>query len=243
MTFRWLMACSSRTVQVVIAANVRSPNILSLATAAGYVTGMQIECVINAAVDVATLSITTLPDDVLHIINNGRIGGVLGAGGGSQLVGGVGGTGLYTRNRILVTNNGTIFGGGGGGGGGGNASWVYSTGDQGSASGGLGGNGEGFSTSGTVTLSARGNGTAGTTSGYAGAVFPGDTAPWATGGGGGQGGTMGVAGATGSPGTRGGTQSGGGAGAGASGGLAGYYVDGNSYVTWLVAGTRLGRVI
>jgi hypothetical protein len=238
-----MLLTTARSTRIVISASVRSPDIRALALAAGWDGVAGIECVINASVDVATLSITTLPDDVLHIINNGRIGGVLGAGGGSQLVGGVGGTGLYTRNRILVTNNGTIFGGGGGGGGGGNASWVYSTGDQGSASGGLGGNGEGFSTSGTVTLSARGNGTAGTTSGYAGAVFPGDTAPWATGGGGGQGGTMGVAGSTGSPGTRGGTQSGGGAGAGASGGLSGYYVDGNSYVAWLVAGTRLGRVI
>lgn len=245
MISRWLMSSGLRVVRVTISASVRNPNVQALATAAGWTTGGQIELVINSGVDVATLSITGIPDDALHIINDGRIGGVVGAGAsaGSQAVGGVGGTGLYTRNRIRVTNNGTIFGGGGGGGGGGNASWVYTTGDQGSATGGGGGTGEGFSTSGPVTLSARANGTSGTTSGYTGATFPGDTAPWATGGGGGQGGTMGVAGSTGTAGTRGGTQAGGGAGPGGAGGLAGYYVDGNSYITWLATGTRLGRVI
>lgn len=237
MSARWLMACSSRSVQVVISANVRSPNILSLATAAGYVTGMQIECVINVAVDVATLQVTGIPDDALHIINNGRIGGV-------QSNGGAGGTGLYTRNRIRVTNNGTIFGGGGSGGAGGSASWSYA-GSSGSGIGGTGGNGVGFSLSGTVTLVAKNTLPpvgGGTYSPYDGATFPGDTAPWASGGTGGGGGDMGQPGARGNDGASGGT----GAGAptaGSPGALAGYYVDGNSYITWLATGTRLGRVI
>jgi len=237
MTARWLMSCASRTVQIVISANVRSPNILSLATAAGYATGMQIECVINAGIDVAALSISGIPDDALHIINNGRIGGV-------QSSGSVGGTGLYTRIRVRVTNNGTIFGGGGHGGTGGSASWSYAS-SSGSGQGGAGGNGAGFSTSGTVTFIGRNtnpNVSSGTYSTYDGAIFPGDSQPWAQGGIGGQGGDIGQPGNSGSSGSSGGT----GAGtpsAGSSGALAGYYVDGNAYITWLVTGTRLGRVI
>lgn len=195
---------------------------------------MQIECVINPGVDVATLSISGIPDDVLHVINNGRIGGVINSG-----------TGLYTRIRIRVTNNGTIFGGGGRGGNGGGASYSYSGGTSDSAQGGVGGNGAGFTTSSTVSMVARDTSpapTSGTYVSYAGAIFPGDTRPWAQGGFGGSGGGIGVAGLSGGAGSSGGT----GAIApdsGAPGTAAGYYVDGNSFITWLATGTRLGRVI
>ncbi len=237
MSTRWLMSSGARPVRVTISVSVRTPNIASLAAAAGWTTGGQIELVINSGVDVATLQISGIPDDALHIINNGRIGG-------TQSNGGVGGTGLYTRLRIRVTNNGTIFGGGGAGGAGGSASWSYAS-SSGSGIGGTGGNGVGFSLSGIVTLVAKNTLPpvgGGTYAPYDGATFPGDTAPWASGGTGGGGGDMGQPGSRGNDGASGGT----GAGAptaGSPGALAGYYVDGSAYVTWLATGTRLGRVI
>jgi hypothetical protein len=69
--------------------------------------------------------------DQVIIINNGNIlgaGGVVGAGGESGVVGfdgGRGGTAIYTRRNLIISNNGNIYGGGGGGGGGGGA---YDTG-------------------------------------------------------------------------------------------------------------------
>lgn len=231
MTARWLMSCASRTVQIVISANVRSPNILSLATATGYATGMQIECVINAAVDVASLQVTGIPDDALHIINNGRIGGLVS-----------GGTGLYTRTRLRLTNNGTIFGGGGQGGYGGGA-WVQYHGSSGGASGGGGGNGAGFNASGTVALIAAQSGGRGEDYQYQGAIFPGDTAPAASGGSGGSGGAIGQSGFSGGWGGVGGSASASETTPPGDGQPAGYYVDGNAFITWLATGTRLGRVI
>ncbi|TQL83074.1 hypothetical protein [Delftia sp. HK171] len=232
-----LTASGQRQILVTISANVRSPNIAALATAQGWSGSENITLTVNAGVDVATLQISGIPDDRLHIINNGRIGGV-------QSNGGVGGTGLYTRTRIRITNNGTIFGGGGQGGYGGSASWSYAS-SSGTGVGGAGGNGAGFSLSGTVTFVNRNtNPTAGggTYSAYDGATFPGDTAPWAGGGSGALGGDIGVAGGTGTAASSGGTGAGA-PGSGTAGALAGYYVDGNSYITWLATGSRLGRVI
>lgn len=231
MTARWLMSCASRTLQIVISANVRSPNILSLATAAGYVTGMQIECVINAAVDVASLQVTGIPDDALHLIINGRMGGVIS-----------GGTGLYTRTRLRLTNNGIMFGGGGQGGYGGGA-WVQYHGSSGGASGGGGGNGAGFTASGAVTMVGAQPGGRGSEYQYQGAIFPGDTAPGASGGWGGSGGSIGQSGFSGGWGGVGGSASASETTPPGDGQPAGYYVDGNAYITWLATGTRLGRVI
>ena len=236
MTARWLMS-TTRVTSITISASVRNPNLAALATAAGWDGIGQIVVTINAGVDVASLSISGIPNDALHIINNGRIGG-------TQSNGGEGGTGLYTRTRIRITNNGTIFGGGGQGGYGGSASWSYAS-SSGTGVGGVGGNGAGFSLSGTVAMVARNTNpaaTGGTYSAYDGATFPGDTAPWAGGGSGALGGDIGVAGGAGTAASSGGTGAGA-PGSGSSGALAGYYVDGNSYITWLATGTRLGRVI
>lgn len=79
--------------------------------------------------------------DIIEIVNNGSIGGAGGAGGaGSNPQGGIrgvsnppssgqaGGAGFATSFPVRFTNNGTI--GGGGGGGGGSSGWMYSgTGD------------------------------------------------------------------------------------------------------------------
>ena len=73
------------------------------------------------------LTISGFPaGSVIYLVNNGTIVGAGGAGGdrvagtGPAAKFGIGGgTALYTRNTVKLTNNGTIAGGGGGGGGGG----------------------------------------------------------------------------------------------------------------------------
>jgi len=59
---------------------------------------------------------------------------------------------------------------------------------------------------------------------------------------GGTGGTGGGWGATGNTGNTGASGNAGGGSAGSAGGAAGYYLDGNAYVTWTATGTRLGRL-
>lgn len=220
-------------VAIAITASVRSPDIAALARARGWNGSGLITCTINSGVDVASLNIAGIPHDCLTIINNGRIGGVLNSG-----------TGLYTRTRIRIYNYGTIFGGGGKGGTGGGAS-VWLTYDpityKADAFGGSGGNGQGFSTSGPVTLVAATGGGAGTT-GYT--ERSGSGTATAYGGTGGTGGSVGQAGGPGSSGSYTGTGGyGGNYLAGGAGITAGAYVDGSSYVTWPVTGTRQGSAI
>jgi hypothetical protein len=226
-----MLMCASRTVRVTIASSVRSPNIAALAIALGWDGNSQIELVINSGVDVATLSISGIGANLLHIIVNGRIGGVFN-----------GGTGLYTRTPIRITNNGTMFGGGGAGGTGGGA-WVQYHGSSGGASGGGGGQGQGFSASGTVTMLGSTGGGRGSDYQYQGAIFPGDTAPSASGGWGGSGGAIGQPGFSGGWGGVGGSATASETTPPGDGQPAGYYVDGNAYITWLATGARLGRVI
>ena len=227
------MVMSGGSVAIAIAATVRSPDIAALARAQGWNGSGLITCTINSGVDVASLSIVGIPHDCLTIINNGRIGGVLNSG-----------TGLYTRTRIRVYNYGTIFGGGGKGGTGGGAS-VWLTYDpinyKADAFGGSGGNGQGFSTSGSVALVGATGGAAGTT-GYT--ERSGSGTATAYGGTGGTGGAVGQAGGPGSSGSYTGTGGyGGNYLAGGAGIAAGAYVDGSSYVTWPVTGTRQGLAI
>ncbi|MBB6578015.1 hypothetical protein HNP33_002083 [Comamonas odontotermitis] len=180
--------------------------------------------------DVASLNITGIPHDCLTIINKGRIGGVFNSG-----------TGLYTRTRIRIYNYGTIFGGGGKGGGGAWKSIFRGTSYSATGNGGAGGDGAGFNTSGTPILVSQTSGNTGTSQTVGGPAIGGTTQGTATGGRGGDGGAIGMRGADGSYGSTTGTfesQSDGVAGNGAA---AGAYVDGNSLVTWLATGTRLGN--
>ena len=114
--------------------------------------------------------------------------------------------------------------------------------------GGAGGDGQGFGES-NLTIYARRFGAAGTSTG----VIYGTRDGGGFGGGGewaqaygGEGGTGGDWGQAGGPGGSASTSGyggyvSGGANLGSAGQLAGYYIDGNSYVTWLATGTRLGR--
>lgn len=171
----------------------------------------------------------------IDLINNGTIlgcGGYGGAGGAGSPVAGsagvYGGTGILANWYVNITNNGTIAGGGGGGGGGGGANygdWYGGGGGGGGAPYGAGG------AHGTWS----GAGTGGTTDGSA--------ATFTTGGAGGP--TINVSAAGGAGGNWGQAGAAGASSAqrsGGAGGAAGYYVSGNSFVTWVVTGTRLGNV-
>lgn len=221
-------------VAITIAANVRSPDIAALARARGWNGTGQIICTINSGVDVAALSISGIPHDCLTIRNpGGRIGGVVN-----------GGTAIYTRTRIRIDNtSGTIFGGGGAGG---NGAWkaiFRGTGYVGTGNGGSGGSGAGFNNSGTPVFVWQTSGNPGTSQTVGGPSIGGSTQGVATGGRGGDGGAMGMPGASGSYGSTSGTFDSQSDGAIGMGGAAGAYVDGNSFVTWIANGTRLGLAI
>jgi len=168
-----------------------------------------------------------------------RIGGVYGGASGKD-----GGTALRTRAAIKIQNLGILSGGGGQGGRGGGA-WVRRGTSYANAQGGIGGDGQGFNP-GALTIAAEEPGNSGGTSTIPleGSWGPGTGrgAAYAYGGSSGNGRGWGQNGSSGSYGQTSGDYDSRGLSAPSSGGLAGFYVDGNSYVTWLATGTRLGRV-
>jgi hypothetical protein len=208
----------------------------------------------------------------VDLINSGFIIGMGGAGGNGAGVssntstqypgtaGAGGGLALSVSSAVSITNNGTI-GGGGGGGGGGQGAVVRFPDGGGNAFVELRGGGGGGGQSGAAANSAGGapgtpdnplwisaqaqTGGAGTSSGAGsgGAGSQSNPTPGASGGDGGAGGTLGVGGTTGANGTNGGyffvvgTQTG-----PYSGGSAGGAVSGNSNITWVATGTRLGAI-
>ncbi|MCX7509550.1 hypothetical protein [Delftia tsuruhatensis] len=211
-----------------------NPDLYSLAYAKGYRGTGPVIVRVLAGADLGALVIpNSFPDSAVYIVNNGRIGGL----GGSR--NSRGGTGIYTRRKITITNNGTIFGGGGGGGDGGDARiCAYSSCSIGRGGGGGVGGGYVLVSSVYQYQQTGGAGNQGSRDSVSGVNS-------ATGGSGGNGGSIGLAGQSGSSGSTSGTSE-----PGyptyfpvSSGGPSGYYVDGNDYVTWLVTGTRLGNVI
>lgn len=235
MTARWIMASGGQGVILNFSGLSINPDLLALARAQGWLGYGKITINVLSGGDVGALVIPNdFPEESVIIINNGRIGGY----GGSR--NSRGGTGIYTRRKITVTNNGTIFGGGGGGGDGGDARiCAYSSCSIGR--GGGGGVGGGYVIISGSDYQYRQTGGVG----YQGSQ---DSVPGvnsATGGRGGDGGAIGLGGQSGSSGSTSGTSE-----PGFptyftpnSGGPAGYYVDGNSFVTWLATGTRIGNVI
>jgi hypothetical protein len=170
------------------------------------------------------------------LVNNGYILGQGGAGGnGNSFAGFAGGPALSVTTNVSINNaSGTIAGGGGGGGGG-------SAGGTGGRLGGGGGGGGGQT---GLTASAAGpggpapwypgfDGTAGSFSG-AGTGGAAGSPPW--GGAGGAGGAWGSAGSAGVVGIDASYPTSG------AGGAAGSAVTGNSLITWLSTGTRLGPI-
>lgn len=231
------MLLSGSVTNVVIAANVRSPDVRALALANGWDGARPITLTVNAGVDVANLIIpASIPANRLTIINRGRLGGM---NDGSYQAS----SGLIALTRISVDNGGQIFSAGARGGDGGNAffQWSSST-SRVVAYGGGGGAGAGFSVSGPVSLLAATDGSSGTYQMYDGDVFGGQVRGWAQGGKGGAGGALGVGGANGEIGTffKGSALE-----ASTSGGIptppaANPAVQGNSLITWISLGTITG---
>jgi hypothetical protein len=234
-----------------IASNQTNANLRTLAIAAGWDELAPLVATINSGIYVSSNSTGTpamlvsgsFPNGV-ELVNNGFIVGMGGAGGrgGNQggtsggTAGATGGLAFSVASAISVRNNGTIAGGGGGGGGG-SGSTSSSTNcyyDPGSKS----------TICNTTTLYYGGNGGGGGRS---------SAAANSAGGGAGTGsngnGTAGQAGTVSAAGNAGGARAGNGGGwgtAGAAGtlgaGAAGAAVSGNTNVTWLATGTRLGAI-
>jgi len=173
---------------------------------------------------------TFSPTDTVTIINNGVIQGAGGAGGGggngygSQGAGGTGGNALYVNRPVTITNNGTLAGGGGGGGGGAGVVGVNPSPVS------------KIPPSPYQYIGGGGGGGAGTVGGPGGSPGGGTGTSSAGGSGGGAGGPGAV------PGGAGGGRGSAGSASSAAGGPAGYYLVGNSFVTWPATGTRQGNV-
>lgn len=185
--------------------------------------------------------------------------------------GSTGGLALTVSVPVSITNNGTIAGGGGGGGGGGGVYWAWTYGasgndaflwqpgggggggranasysSSGGAAGSISGSGSGGSISSVVQLvnvAAGGSGTS-SAAGAGGAGGSrrgtGGTTRTVTGGTGGAGGGWGTAGSTGATATASGSATA--MRAGGAGGGAGNAISGNSNITWVAFGTRLGAI-
>lgn len=235
-----------------IVSNQTNVNLRSAAINAGWDGNSPLQVVINQGVVIsgntagnstAALTINGSFPNGVTLVNKGEIRGRGGRGGNGATGGtnqtnpptggGKGGRALIVSVPVKISNQGVIGAGGGGGGGGRLLSiYVNKTTTHHYAGGGGGGGqssninssgGTGYRSGGTGTLASYGGGGAG--------------APYANvrAGNGGRGGSTGASGATGGASTAGGP-------AGASGGAGGQAINGNSYITWLATGTRLGSI-
>lgn len=210
-------------------------DIRAAAVAAGWnqITPLVANITINSGVVVGSTSTgsyafdtgATFPDGTLLSLT--IAGHIEGMGGASDANGG---PALRAQYPISINNGAGTIGGGGGGGGSGESLAVYQLAGEPSActyqgytaAGGYGGNGAG---SGVAAAGGGAGGVYAADSGFSGA--------------GGSGGGLGAAGSAGSYGTHYGCYPGGAPGAG---GAAGAAVVGNSFITWVATGTRLGSI-
>lgn len=235
-----------------ISSNQTNANLRTLALNAGWDGGSRVLATIGSGVYISSNSTGTPALTIsgsfpagLELTNNGYIVGMGGNGGSGYNGGGyalgpgengsAGGLALSVSSTVSINNAGTIAGGGGGGGGGGAAvpcgvacgpirfGGAGGGGRSSNAANSTGGYAYGIGYAGSGTVSAAGAGVNGLKQNTTG--FVADT----TGGSGGDWGTNGSAGTT-------VTYSGG------SGGSAGGAVSGNSYITWVATGTRLGSI-
>jgi hypothetical protein len=226
-----------------ISTNTTDGNLRTLAIAAGWNQSSAVTATVASGVYLFSTSTSTPGLTVngswpggIALVNNGFIigrGGNGGNGGPPDGIvlsvggnGGAGGLALQVASAVSITNNGTIGGGGGGGGGG--AGWSEGYAFQ---AGGGGGGGRANGTGGTggpYGPDPEYSGASGTLlSAGAGGLFGGAT-------GGGNGGDLGAAGSSGSREASFNTPG--------SGGAAGAAVSGNSLITWVAFGTRLGAI-
>lgn len=225
-----------------ITSSVANPDIPSLATAAGWNGSGFLKVNITAPFvnRINLQSSWSFPSGLEIEISSGTLVGGRRDGTAAELVG------LTTAIPVSLRNMGTIAGVGGRGG---NGAFVYFT-YAGNTYGigrdfnnvALGGFGQGFVGTSTIP-SAQTSGETGGYYEYPGPVFGGDTRPW------GRGGSGGVGGAWGQPGVAGGFGDVGGSFDSAytdpfptNGAVPGNSVVGNSFITWLATGTRLGPI-
>lgn len=208
-----------------IAASVANPNIRQLCVNAGWNQSVAVLVNITAPL-INTINLpagTSFPGGIEIKISAGtRVGGVYNSG-----------TAIYTRIPLKVNNLGTISGGGGNGGAGQSNKYDVSGSVVLLGGGGGGGNGQGFASTSSTSILSASAGSPGSSQSN-GSYYV-------------QGGTGGAGGSWGSQGGNGLSNASGSSGwvetyPATAGALAGYYIDGNSYVTWVAAGTRLGRV-
>jgi hypothetical protein len=233
-----------------ISSNQTNANLRTLAVNAGWNQSTKVVATISSGNYIRSNSTGTpaltvngsFPGGV-DLVNNGFIVGMggkggNGAGGGFVQAGSVGGLALSVSSAISITNNGTIAGGGGGGGGG----FYYDGGKDRFGAGGGGGGGRssaasnsagGTAGSGSNGLPAAQNGQAGTVNAAGAGGGGGENNGGFFGGSGGNGGNWGSSGASG-----GSTKDGSGGGGGGGGGA----VTGNSNITYIATGTRLGAI-
>lgn len=215
-----------------------APNLPALLSAAGWLGTAQPVRVRNTGIVGALEFTSALAGSRIVLINTP--GAII--GGTSYLVAAV-----KTAVQIAIDNQGFLHGAGGDGGAGGNA-WVSRGGVVMWAYGGAGGNGQRiYSVGGSAAVSVRGFGQAGqsvtNSTGRPGGDFGGSGPAYAYGGTGGDGSNWGETGNSGGySSVSGDYDSASGALAGYSGTPAGLYIDGNSLVTWINTGTRLGGV-
>ena len=209
--------------------------VLNTSKVAGYISGLtDLILTINPGVTIGSTSISTYSFDVdttwaagdtIAITNNGTIcgkGGNGGYGGGGPVPGENGGPGLRIQRAVSITNASGVVAGGGGGGGsaaacGGNCNYGGGGGGAGAEVGGAGATGGGGGCN--ITCDP---GTA--TAGGLGYVSNGSYGRIANGYNGGARGAAGVSGCS------------------TSGGAGGAATQGNSNITWVSTGTRLGAL-
>lgn len=203
-------------------------NLRTLALNAGW-NGTDYLVVTNNAVissnttGTAALTINGSYPNGLLFINNSTIVGMGGAGGNYGQPGGAGGAALAISSAVSIDNRGNFAGGGGGGGSSPLFGW---SGVDLTTTGGAGASGL------TQSFAGSGGGWGGNNSSFNGTFWNipggGNTACWA--------------GVCNSPSGAGGTWGTAGSSGGYAGGAAGAAVSGNSFVTWIATGTRLGSL-
>jgi hypothetical protein len=248
-----------------ISSNQTNANLRTLAVNAGWNQSLKVVCTINSGIFVSSNSTGTpaltvngsFPNGV-ELINNGNIvgrGGNGGVGGGLNLTtpvsgsaGASGGLALSVSSALTFNNAGTVAGGGGGGGGG---RAIHTSLKKGSSVAGGGGGGGGRSSQTNSNGGAGGTATGGNFANSPGSAGGSGTSNSAGGGGaggvtddcsgapGGAGGGWGASGATGSSSTTGTASTTHGP---FSGGSAGAAISGNSNITYIATGTRLGAI-
>ena len=223
------IVASASDFVLTISASVASPNIRTLALAAGWTGYTKLIVNITAPlINTLDLGSTAFMNGIrLNFLNaSTRVGGVINSG-----------TAFKTRVPVKVScvAGVTFSGGGGKGGAGGTATATYGS-TVVNGAGGVGGDGQGFANASSLTIQAAGGSSAGTS--QSASVVGGTMSA--------QGGSSGTGGAWGSSGQPGGTGSVSGPnntssfGTPGSGSAAGYAVDGESNVTWVSLPTFQG---